>query len=38
MDVSRASRALGWKAEVPLDDGIERTVAAFLGRPKPSAD
>ena len=30
LDVSRAQEKLGWKAEVPLDDGIERTVAAFL--------
>jgi nucleoside-diphosphate-sugar epimerase len=30
LDVSRAQDKLGWKAEVPLDDGIERTVAAFL--------
>jgi nucleoside-diphosphate-sugar epimerase len=30
LDVSRARDKLGWKAEVPLDDGIERTVAAFL--------
>jgi nucleoside-diphosphate-sugar epimerase len=30
LDVSRAKDKLGWKAEVPLDDGIERTVAAFL--------
>jgi nucleoside-diphosphate-sugar epimerase len=32
MDVSRAKERLGWSAEVGLDDGIERTVAAFLGR------
>lgn len=32
MDVSRAHDRLGWKAEVSLEDGIERTVASFLGR------
>jgi len=26
-DVSRASRLLGWKAEVGLDDGLRRLVA-----------
>ena len=30
LDVSRAKDKLGWQAEVSLDDGIERTVAAFL--------
>jgi nucleoside-diphosphate-sugar epimerase len=39
MDVSRTQERLGWKAEVPLDDGIERTVASFLGKgPRPDAD
>jgi nucleoside-diphosphate-sugar epimerase len=25
LDVSRAERALGWRAEVPLEDGLRRT-------------
>jgi UDP-glucose 4-epimerase len=28
LDVSRASETLNWRAEVPLEDGLERTLAA----------
>ena len=28
LDVSRAAELLGWRAEVPLDEGLERTLAA----------
>jgi len=38
LDVSRAEKQLGWKAEVPLDDGIVRTVAAFLGGKKQTPE
>jgi len=40
-DTALAERALGWKAKVPLDEGLERTVAYFdralasSGRPPP---
>jgi UDP-glucose 4-epimerase len=35
LDVTRARERLGWQAEVPIDVGIERTVAAFLaGAPR----
>lgn len=32
LDVSRAERVLGWRPEVPLTDGLARTVAYFRGR------
>lgn len=38
LDVSRTEKQLGWKAEVPLDDGITRTVAAFVGGRRQSED
>ena len=28
LDVSRAAELLGWRAEVPLADGLDRTLAA----------
>jgi UDP-glucose 4-epimerase len=31
LDVSRAREGLGWVAKVPLEEGLERTVAAFRG-------
>lgn len=31
-DVARARDLLGWRAEVTLDDGVARTVRAYLGR------
>jgi UDP-glucose 4-epimerase len=32
MDVSRAREQLGWTAETSIDDGVEKTVRAFLGK------
>jgi UDP-glucose 4-epimerase len=31
LDVSRAERELGWRAEVPLEDGLRRTFASIAG-------
>lgn len=32
LDVSRARELIGFEAQVPLEDGLERTIAAFRGR------
>ncbi len=30
LDVSRAERELGWRAEVPIEEGLRRTYAALV--------
>ncbi|HEY7012930.1 MAG TPA: UDP-glucuronic acid decarboxylase family protein [Streptosporangiaceae bacterium] len=37
-DISRARELLGWEPSVPLDDGLERTVAYFRSRVCGSSD
>jgi UDP-glucose 4-epimerase len=34
-DTSKAERMLGWRAEVGLDEGLQRTVEWFMGSPGP---
>ncbi len=39
-DISRAQTALGWAPQIPLSDGLDRTIAHFaaeLGRPLPAS-